>query len=129
MHSCLVKVKPNINLQEFDLDDEPPNEDLISIRNEKLKQIFSNNCDACVEITSVMNCFMGIALSILCNVFHLCWPQHFPIGNSEFWYEALIVVSTSFVVIAPAFIIGICHFCVGTFGKKSLSVPFCLKSF
>ena len=43
----------------------PPTEHLLATRHNKLKAILSNKCTDRINITSVLLCFMGIALSII----------------------------------------------------------------
>ena len=74
--SCITMMKEKINLKQYDLDDNPTEEDFFLNRQERLEDIFLGKYSQKIDFLSIVSCFMGIVLSIIGSAFNLCWPQH-----------------------------------------------------
>ena len=103
----------------------PPTEHLLATRHNKLKAILSNKCTDRINITSVLLCFMGIALSIISTSFLTCWPQQFPLGNDQYWFETMILFTLTYGSLSAAVVTNISVFFLGA-PKKSWIRPFLL---
>ena len=119
----LANLKEKGDFNGFTLESRPPSETLSSGRSAKLKEIVANKCSDPLDITSMISCFLGILLSIASTAIITCWPQHYPLRNPSYWYEAAILISVSWNFVAAAFLTGVSHFCVVCLGKTSLK-PF-----
>ena len=117
--SCITMIKEKINLKQYDLDDNPTEEDFFLKRQERLEDIFLGKCTKKIDSLSIASCFMGIVLSIIGSAFNLCWPQHDPLKFSEYWFEAAIVSCASFAVLLPTHYVGYAHLWAGSFGRRS----------
>ena len=112
-------IKEKINLKQYDLDDNPTDEDFFLKREERLEDIILGKCSKKIDSLSIASCFMGIVLSIIGNAFNLCWPQHDPMKFSEYWFEAAIVSCASFAILLPVHYVGNVHLWTGSFGRRS----------
>ena len=117
--SCITMMKEKINLKQYDLDDNPTEEDFFLNRQERLEDIFLGKYSQKIDFLSIVSCFMGIVLSIIGSAFNLCWPQHDPLKFSEYWFEAAIVSCASFAILLPAHYVGNVHLLAGSFETRS----------
>ena len=113
-------IKEKINLKQYDLDDNPTDEDFFLKREERLEDIILGKCSQKIDSVSVASCFLGIVLSIIGSAFNLCWPQHDPLKFSEYWFEAAIVSCASIGILLPVLYVGNVHLLAGSFGRRSL---------
>ena len=90
-----------IDMKQFDLDPNPPDEDLILKRQKRLENIFLGHCKDKINAWSVAGGFMGIFLCIIFNFVNLCLPWHDPIKNSGYWHENAIINCSSMAILTP----------------------------
>ena len=115
--------------KKFNLQANPPNENLILERHNFFEEILTNKCNKRISVTSFAYCFFGILLSIVSTVLITCWPQHQVLGNHHYWYESLILCITSQASLAAASLVYTCFLIIGVETWNSLITWFVVYAF
>ena len=107
-------------IEKFKLPSKPPTEIQVLRRSKKFQRIFLNKSQDESSLKSSLFCVLGIILSIVFTMFITVVPQHNAIGNSQYWYEPIMVHIFSWGPIAAVHLVSVCHFCIGTKGKHTI---------
>ena len=107
-------------VRKFKLPSNTPTEVEMKRRSKYIERILLNNCHESVGILSFSSCFLGILLGIIFTVFLTTFPQHYPLGNPEYWYEPMLAHVIGWTPIAAIHLINVCHFCIGIRGRNTM---------
>ena len=120
------KVLPKTMLikQDFKPPSLPPTHDMIERRSEKIEKILLNECNENPSKTAYAYSVLGIVLGFVFTVMITTYPQHYPIGNSKYWYEALLVQTLTWGPLAAVNLTNLCFFCMGVNGKNTVKSCF-----
>ena len=77
--------------QRFKLPSQTPTTDMIERRSKTIENILLNQCNEDPSKTSYVYSLLGIVLGIVFTLMLTSYPQHYPIGNSKYWYEFELV--------------------------------------
>ena len=78
----------------------------------------------CLEINasqrSYAYSFLGVFVGITCTLIATTYPQHYPIGHPEYWYESLLVVIFGYLPVGSVQNVNLFLFCIGIIGQNTI---------
>ena len=105
----------------FTLPDMIPTENMIAEKSKTLEDILLNKgCADNPSRRSYVYIFLGIFLGTCGTLMITCYPQHYPIGNPEYWYEPMLDLIFSWTPLAAAFQMNLSFFLMGIRGKNTV---------
>ena len=105
--------KLNGEAKTFNLQANPPDENIILERHSFFKEILMNKQNENLTVTSIFYCFFGVVLSMASTALITCLPQHQVLENHTYWYEAMILCISGQAALASAILVYTCFLIYG----------------
>ena len=115
--------------QRYKLPSQTPTPDIIQRRSERIENILLNECNENPSKTSYAYSLLGMVLGIVFTLMLTSYPQHYPIGDSKYWYEPLLNIIFTWGPLAAVNLINLCFFCMGINGMSTVKTCFTAYGF